>query len=360
MDENNDNRSVKHKVKELEKKSNEVNHNSLTTLKRESNVHEPKNIKMSHNINDCTISEPLLNEESGTTQNRSFISENNDILKQKECWICLSQDPNVFLCPCQCKGSTKYVHKQCFLDFIQSKKIENLQCTFCKADYLIKSRYDNFIIVFEKIRKINFYTCQFIFIAYTIFLAYSVLFLYGIAVVFLFVGYEDLVQYMYDPDSIFPYSLINIVRLAINLPIVPVCLLLSTHKKFSYIFHILPTLILFESFEWKYFPFYFSPLLLFLYNKMIGFIEKKFGKRNGEASILVNNHSFEIKIITGTLISPFVGIFIGETLFCGYKKKALRSFYGCVLYTLAKDLCGIYYLISLRKRIRTLEIGEYN
>ncbi|KAM0679038.1 hypothetical protein BDAP_000417 [Binucleata daphniae] len=340
----------------LDNTYNDVNDNNLVH-KNIYNIHEQQKNKVIHTLNDYTISEPLLDNESVSTVNRSFISEKNDPLKHKECWICLSQEPNTFLCPCKCRGSTKFVHKQCFLDFIQSKKIENLKCSFCKADYILKSKYDSFLMVFDKVRKVNFYACQFIFIVYAVLLVYCILFLYGITVVLFFIGYDDLVKYISDYDSVLSY--INVIRLAINVPIIPICILLSTHKKFSYVFHILPSLILFDSFDLKYFPFYFSPLLLFLYNKAISYIEKKYGKKNGEASILVNNHSFEVKIIINALLAPFIGVFVGEIFFFGAKKRSLRSFYGCVCYTLIKDFFSIYYLISARKRIRTLEIGEY-
>lgn len=357
MKDNDKEKNVKDKITKFEQKIND-----LRREKEEQNLRNTENnteLKL-QTLHDGTKSEPIVISEK-QINSPSFVSAENELLPTKECWICLSSDPFNFIKPCQCKGSTKYVHRECFLDYIQTKSFTNIKCTFCKSKYLLKSKQERFIAHYEKIKRFNSYVCNVVFIFFTILITYTVLFIYGATVVVLFVGKDDLFDYARNESfSMFPFSLLNIVRLAINLPIVPVCLLLSTHKKFSYIFHILPSFILFDKFETKYLFLYFSPLLLFLYNKFIALLENKFGKKTGEASILVNNHQFELKIIVGTLISPFVGIFIGQILFRGYTKKAMRSFIGCLIYTLVKDFMGIYYLICLKKRINTLEIGEYD
>ncbi|KAI3836517.1 hypothetical protein MKX03_031383 [Papaver bracteatum] len=52
-------------------------------------------------------------------------------LEQNQCRICLETDERGFIAPCMCKGTAKYVHREC-LDQWRSIKTH---CTTCKAQY---------------------------------------------------------------------------------------------------------------------------------------------------------------------------------------------------------------------------------
>lgn len=59
--------------------------------------------------------------------------------EQNQCRICLETDGRDFIAPCKCKGSSKYVHRQC-LDHWRAVKegFAFAHCTTCKAQYYLR------------------------------------------------------------------------------------------------------------------------------------------------------------------------------------------------------------------------------
>uniref|UniRef100_A0A1D1XHQ6 E3 ubiquitin-protein ligase MARCH1 n=1 Tax=Anthurium amnicola TaxID=1678845 RepID=A0A1D1XHQ6_9ARAE len=58
---------------------------------------------------------------------------------QIQCRICLETDGRDFIAPCKCKGTSKYVHRQC-LDHWRAKKegFAFAHCTTCKAPFYLR------------------------------------------------------------------------------------------------------------------------------------------------------------------------------------------------------------------------------
>ncbi|XP_042407650.1 E3 ubiquitin-protein ligase MARCHF8-like isoform X2 [Zingiber officinale] len=59
--------------------------------------------------------------------------------EQFQCRICLETDGRDFIAPCKCKGTSKYVHREC-LDHWRSVKegFAFAHCTTCKAPYYLR------------------------------------------------------------------------------------------------------------------------------------------------------------------------------------------------------------------------------
>lgn len=51
------------------------------------------------------------------------------------CRYCLEEAKDL-ITPCSCKGSLRYVHKKCLMEWFQTKK--ELQCELCKTDFSLK------------------------------------------------------------------------------------------------------------------------------------------------------------------------------------------------------------------------------
>ncbi|MCD7446152.1 hypothetical protein HAX54_041537 [Datura stramonium] len=75
-----------------------------------------------------------------------IIEPNNDDIdleagpgEQLQCRICLESDGRDFIAPCKCKGTSKYVHREC-LDHWRSVKegFAFAHCTTCKAPYHLR------------------------------------------------------------------------------------------------------------------------------------------------------------------------------------------------------------------------------
>lgn len=63
--------------------------------------------------------------------------------RKNVCRICLEDDTKLLICPCFCKGSTKYVHEACIKDWIDIKfaNIKEATCEICKMPMALKIKY---------------------------------------------------------------------------------------------------------------------------------------------------------------------------------------------------------------------------
>ncbi|PKC14750.1 hypothetical protein RhiirA5_451715 [Rhizophagus irregularis] len=67
------------------------------------------------------------------------------------CRICRSDEPNSFIAPCKCKGTVKYVHRTCLMQWRKrlvsngSNRRELDTCTLCNFRYIVKqnSKFGN-------------------------------------------------------------------------------------------------------------------------------------------------------------------------------------------------------------------------
>jgi hypothetical protein len=70
--------------------------------------------------------------------------------EEKLCRICLETDNlNDFMSPCKCKGTSKYVHRKCIMEWINTNLDNNnsKHCNQCKYEY----KYKNESIFYEKL-----------------------------------------------------------------------------------------------------------------------------------------------------------------------------------------------------------------
>ncbi|KAJ6774983.1 hypothetical protein OIU79_018212 [Salix purpurea] len=59
--------------------------------------------------------------------------------EQFQCRICLETDGRDFIAPCKCKGTTKYVHRECLDQWRAVKEgFAFSHCTTCKAPYHLR------------------------------------------------------------------------------------------------------------------------------------------------------------------------------------------------------------------------------
>ena len=68
--------------------------------------------------------------------------KNNKKKVDKQCRICMEKidsKVNPFLNPCECKGTVKWIHKECLLKWINTSK--NYSCPQCKYYYKLKTKY---------------------------------------------------------------------------------------------------------------------------------------------------------------------------------------------------------------------------
>ncbi|OAY35897.1 uncharacterized protein LOC110628551 [Manihot esculenta] len=63
--------------------------------------------------------------------------------EQTQCRICLETDGRDFIAPCKCKGTSKYVHRECLDHWRAAKEgFAFVHCTTCKAPYHLRVHVD--------------------------------------------------------------------------------------------------------------------------------------------------------------------------------------------------------------------------
>jgi hypothetical protein len=61
----------------------------------------------------------------------------------ENCRYCLEEDDEKnLISPCSCSGTTKYVHSECLIHWLNSKNEKRLNCEICKGAYAITEETD--------------------------------------------------------------------------------------------------------------------------------------------------------------------------------------------------------------------------
>lgn len=275
----------------------------------------------------------------------------------RECWICMTEDARPFLRPCLCRGSTKYVHTDCFESYIKTKNLKNFRCNFCKVKYRIEIPFKFFIISYEMLSHIIGHICTWIFIISVATITYTLLFLYGITVIVFFVGLVNLDIYFLREISFFLY-VFRLLKLAVGAPLLPIYLCLSMNHNFSLISHFCPLLLLIDGLSFKCLKLYAIVLFFYLYCRLIQYVQIRMGHVPLVlGGIIINNHPIAINEVVFSLSSPFLGSFVGKALF-NFKKPA-RDFAGMLLVFFLKDITRIVYLLCRKRFINTIRVLEY-
>lgn len=273
-------------------------------------------------------------------------------LSLQECWICLTDDDRSFLRPCMCRGSTKYVHRDCFESFIKSKNLSNLKCNFCKASYRIEIPYQSFITLYELLSRINGHICTWVFILAIALIAYTVLFLYGIAAIIAIIGTDDFNTYIVQ-EMILSRYIFRLCKLMIGAPMIPVYLCFTVNQRFTLATHLLPSLLVVDSLSFSWCGLYATLATYYVYKRAVKYVEDKLGmcpQRTG--GIIINNHQIAIKEMVCALLLPFVGNFVGRAV-------ERPSLVGIGVFVVVKDFVSISYLVCKNRIFDSIKVIEY-
>lgn len=82
----------------------------------------------------------IIEKTKNKKKNKKVTNENNKVF-DKICRICYDDTEskkNPLIYPCNCCGTTKWIHKECLLKWIETS--DNLNCPQCKYKYVIKKK----------------------------------------------------------------------------------------------------------------------------------------------------------------------------------------------------------------------------
>jgi E3 ubiquitin-protein ligase MARCH5 len=201
---------------------------------------------------------------------KEIMSSTDSILSNpRQCWICFAEENPGFtekwLRPCKCKGSTKWVHEECLLDWINSQltsgssstSTQKLSCPQCHHIYKIVEQQLLPMPVLDLLDLMQKWKNRVIFISALSSISvgvYVLSFAYGSATFFITVGPEEAMSYFQfygrpllqlgrgllgklPPSQAPDLNILSVVqswsKLILGMPMIPVWILSNRYRFFS-------------------------------------------------------------------------------------------------------------------------------
>lgn len=171
--------------------------------------------------------------------------ENNTLLEEKQCRICLEDDnPNDMINPCLCKGTQKYVHRECLNQWrsVNVNPKAFTHCTVCNYEYKTITIDSGNIKFLEKINKFlvkNFFTFLFLNQVIIFFFSFFMLILdVNNNIKYLIIKCDNVTSYPYsfnsDYQCIINYYILSIIIYFSTLVIAFICNIFYNKNKKLY------------------------------------------------------------------------------------------------------------------------------
>ncbi|EPR78089.1 hypothetical protein SLOPH_2295 [Spraguea lophii 42_110] len=279
----------------------------------------------------------------------------------KTCWICFQTDDKLYIRPCICKGDTKFVHKDCFLQYISRNNIIKKNCTVCKYDYQIERKSYAYLTLYSYYMKAtNIFLSTFA-TSILLTIVLLILFFYGIACVAM-MNFD--INYLFLETYII-HDYLDFLRIVGGFFSIPVYLLKFLYDRRSpdRNIGILPIIFIidFKGFS-RRIHYYIIPVMVVIFTKILSKIIKKldshyFFEDNSfmHGEIVIHESSWSIRKIVATLAIPFVGSLIGRIFPFG---NLTNSLLGSLFYMFILDSLFILNLFFLKKRNNSILIGN--
>ncbi|ELQ76127.1 hypothetical protein THOM_0887 [Trachipleistophora hominis] len=291
-------------------------------------------------------------------------------MESKTCWICLRTDntedkdeedgvseqapSDEWIRPCHCKGSIKWVHSRCFYKYIMNQTKSKLRCIFCQTKYNIIIRDYLFIHIFEFLNSFFMNVILAFSFLFLVVSLYLILFVYGLSVMLAATGLETTQSLFYrTEDDMLLFDYIGIARALLGIPLLPLSILYSNFKTYSFLSHIIPVIIIIDIPRLSISNVLFSslPILYFLYRVVINYIKEKVsdtsdGSRHDDDSrteIIFNDFNIPVKDVGIALLTPYIAAVMGFAV----RRKASYSgtLLGGAMVTFTIDFSNIMYRI---------------
>ncbi|XP_046656775.1 E3 ubiquitin-protein ligase MARCHF5-like [Daphnia pulicaria] len=261
------------------------------------------------------------------TNRREDLHDDN----KRYCWVCFATDEDdltaVWVQPCQCSGTTRWVHESCLQRWVDEKQkgnsLERVHCPQCNTQYVIVfPPIGKLILVLDIADRIIYRVCPFIAAGVVIGSIYWTAVTYGALTIMQAVGAKEGLALMEQSDPLF---------LLIGLPTVPIMLILGRLVR------------------WE------EALLGFL-NKNVPRmpIVKHLLPTFQIASDSVRPHTqgteppfsdpvSATRVLCGALIFPSMAVLFGKLLFHPVHSNLKKTFFGGIAFLMLKGALKIYY-----------------
>lgn len=260
----------------------------------------------------------------------------------RTCWVCFATDEDersaVWVKPCKCKGTSKWVHTSCLQRWIDEKQRGNstvkVSCPQCNTEYIVAYPVMGplmYALDFtdRAIHKI----CPFMAGGVLVGSMYWTAVTYGAVTVMQVLGHKEGLSVMEKADPLF---------LLIGLPTIPVMLILG------------------KMVRWE-------DALLRLWRKhspklpLAGyfFADAAHSRMPAEANPFSDPMSVT-RVLCGALILPTLATIVGKHMFGNVPSNFQRTLLGGIAFTCIKGMLKIYYKQQQYNRQAHREIKDYN
>lgn len=269
-----------------------------------------------------------------------------DAEEEKQCWVCFANeedDPTaVWVHPCKCRGTTKWVHQACIERWVDEKQkgyiLGDVQCPQCGTTLVIKFPKPNFVVtVLDTVDKFIQKLCPVVAGAFCVGSLYWTGVTFGAVTVMQAVGHDAGLVIMERSDPLF---------LLVSLPLLPVVLVMG------------------KMVRWE------EPLLKFLrrtvpripLSKHLLPVFAHVPARQKIQSTLppLTDPISVTRTFCGALFFPTVATFLGSSLYPDVQSKLRRTLLGGLTFLTVKGVIKIYHKQHVFVRQGQRKIMDYN
>lgn len=246
---------------------------------------------------------------------------------RRTCWVCLAtdeDDPSAsWLEPCQCRGSSKWVHQRCLEDWIDSKQLGNssvnVSCPQCNTEYvLVFPPFGTVAKIMNVADRIVYRFCPLMSAGIIVGSIYWTAVTYGAVTVMQILGQKEGLIAMEQADPII---------LLVGLPVIPVVLILSR-------------LMRWDNFVLTIWRNHSSRIPIIKY-----FVSSNGVSPDGQSPTERPAYSDAIsvtRLLCGALMLPTIASFTGKVMFGNGVSNLHRTVWGGATYLAVKGVCKLY------------------
>jgi len=249
---------------------------------------------------------------------------------KRYCWVCFASDEEdgsaFWVQPCQCRGTTRWVHESCLQRWVDEKQKGNLTervyCPQCNTEYIIVfPPMGRLILILDLADRVIYRVCPFVAAGFVIGSVYWTAVTFGALTIMQGVGTTEGLNLMEQADPIF---------LLIGLPTVPVMLILGRLVRWeeallSFLVRNIPR----------------TPVLKYLLPSF-DVINTPLRNQGVETPPLSDPVS-ATRVLCGALFFPSMAILMGKLFFQPVHSNLQKSLLGGISFLALKGVLKIYY-----------------
>lgn len=249
----------------------------------------------------------------------------------RSCWVCFAtdEDDNTDPCwvqPCNCRGTTKWVHQSCLQRWVDEKQKGNaltkVSCPQCNTEYIIVFPNMGQIVMFlDTVDTVILKMCPFLAAGVLAGAVYWTAITYGAITVMQVVGHEEGLAVMGQAHTLV---------LIVGLPAIPVMLIFGKMVRWEE-----TALLLLRKYTPK------IPILKYILPSFIYHEEPEHQNYSGVPSLV--DTICATRVFCSALLLPTIATFIGRFLYESVPSKVQRTLLGGITFILVKGILRIYH-----------------